>query len=82
VEVVRYCSCVNSTRGYCSHGVGRGPLPKAEQEGGFPSNSCLLYFSSIDYINRPAGHPCLARDPYLLKTLLKTLKKLTNNLPR
>jgi hypothetical protein len=42
--------------------------------GGFlPSNSCLLYFSSIDYINRPADHPYLARDPYLLKTLLKTL---------
>jgi hypothetical protein len=26
--------------------------------GGFlPSNSCLLYFSFIDYINRPAGCP-------------------------
>jgi hypothetical protein len=37
--------------------------------GGFlPSNSCLLYFSSIDYINRSAGCPCLARDLYLLKT--------------
>jgi hypothetical protein len=42
--------------------------------GGFlPSNSCLLYFSFIEYINRPAGRPYLARDPYLLKTLLKTL---------
>jgi hypothetical protein len=74
VEVVRYCSCVNSTRGYCSQDTGRGSLPAAEQEGGgFPSNSCLLYFSFIDYINRPAGRPYLARDPYLLKTLLKTL---------
>jgi hypothetical protein len=42
------------------------------------SNSCLLYFSSIDCINRPTGRPCLARDPYLLKTL----NKLTDNLPR
>jgi hypothetical protein len=64
--------------------VGRGPLPTAEQEEGFlPSNSCLLYFPSIDYINRPADRPYLARDPYLLKTLLKTLNKiLTDNLNR
>jgi hypothetical protein len=48
--------------------------------GGFlPSNSCLLYFSFIDYINRPVGRPYLARDPYLLKTLNKLL---TDNLPR
>jgi hypothetical protein len=61
----------------------RGPVPTAEQRRGFlPSNSCLLYFSSIDYINRPVGRPYLARDPYLLKTLLKTLNKLTDNLPR
>jgi hypothetical protein len=60
--------------------VGRGPLPTAEQEEGFvPSNSCLLYFSSIDYINRPVGRPYLARDPYLLKTLNKLL---TDNLTR
>jgi hypothetical protein len=39
------------------------------REGFLPSNSCLLYFSSVDYINRPAGRPYLARDPYLLKTL-------------
>jgi hypothetical protein len=80
--------------------VGRGPLPTAEQEEGFlPSNSCLLYFlsidyinsqilacfifSSIDYINRPADSPYLAKDPYLLKTLLKTLNKLLiDNLTR
>jgi hypothetical protein len=43
------------------------------REGVFPSNSCLLYFSSIDYINRLASRPYLTRDPYLLKTLLKTL---------
>jgi hypothetical protein len=47
-----------------------------------PSNSCLLYFSSIDYINRPTVRPCLASDPYPLKTLLETLNKLTDNLPR
>jgi hypothetical protein len=48
--------------------------------GGFlPSNSYLLYFSSIDYINKPVGCPYLARDPYLLKTLNKLL---TDNLPR
>jgi hypothetical protein len=56
-----------------------GPLPTAEQEGSFPSNSCLFYFSSIDYINRPAGRSYLARDPYLLKTLNKLL---TDNFPR
>jgi hypothetical protein len=56
-----------------------GSLPTSEQERGFPSNSCLLYFSSIDYINRPVGCPYLARDPYLLKTLNKLL---TDNLPR
>jgi hypothetical protein len=65
--------------------VGRGPLPTVEQEEGF-SPLILAYFisqfSSIDYINRPAGRPCLARDPYLLKTLLKTLNKLTDNLSR
>jgi hypothetical protein len=60
-----------------------GPLPTAKQERVFPSNSCLLCFSSIDYINRSAGCPYLARDPYLLKTLLKTLNKLlTDNLLR
>ena len=55
-----------------------------QARGGFlPYNSCLLYFSSIDYINRPAGCPYLAGDPYLLKTLLKTLNKLlTDNLLR
>jgi hypothetical protein len=48
-----------------------------------PSNSCLLYFSSIDYINMTVGCLYLARDPYLLKTLLKTLNKLLiDNLPR
>jgi hypothetical protein len=58
-----------------AHGLARG--------GFLPSNSCLLYFSSIDYINRPDGRPYLARDPYLLNTLLKTLNKLlTDNLPR
>jgi hypothetical protein len=41
--------------------------------GFLPSNSCIFYFSSIDYINRPADRLYLARDPYLLKTLLKTL---------
>jgi hypothetical protein len=51
--------------GASAHGRARG--------GFLPSNSCLLYFSFIDYINRPAGRPYLARDPYLLKTLLKTL---------
>jgi hypothetical protein len=60
--------------GVSAHGRARG--------GFLPSNSCLLYFSSIDYINRPAGRPCLARDPYLLKTLIKTLNKLIDNLPR
>jgi hypothetical protein len=34
VEVVRYCSRMNSTRGYCSQGAGRGSLPTAEQEEG------------------------------------------------
>jgi hypothetical protein len=54
--------------------VGRGPLPTAEQEEGL-SLLILAYFifSFIDYINRPADRPYLARDPYLLKTLLKTL---------
>jgi hypothetical protein len=60
--------------------VGRGPLPTTKQEEGFfLLIFCLLYFSSIDYITRPAGRPCLARDPYLLKTLNKLL---INNLPR
>jgi hypothetical protein len=60
--------------------AGRGPVPMAEQRRGFlPYNFCLLYFSSIDYINRPVGRPYLARDPYLLKTLNKLL---TDNLPR
>jgi hypothetical protein len=63
VEVVRYCSQ--------GAGWGGGPLPTGEQEG--------FYFSSIDYINRPAGRPYLARDPYLLKTLNKLL---TDNFPR
>jgi hypothetical protein len=56
--------------------TGRRPGASAHgrARGGFlPSNSCLLYFSSIDYINRPAGRLYLARDSYLLKTLLKTL---------
>jgi hypothetical protein len=58
-----------------THGRARG--------GSLPSNSFLLYFSSIDYINRLVGRPYIARDPYLLKTLLKTLNKLlTDNLPR
>ena len=56
--------------GASAHGRARG--------GVFPSNSCLLYFSFIDYINRPVGRPYLARDPYLLKTLNKLL---TDNLP-
>jgi hypothetical protein len=66
-----------------------GPCPRPSKRGGFPFqcrarggvfpfNSCLLYFSSIDYINRPADRPYLARDSYLLKTL----NKLTDNLPR
>ena len=62
--------------------AGRRPGASAHgrARGGFlPSNSCLLYFSSIDYINRPVGHPYLTRDPYLLKTLNKLL---TDNLPR
>jgi hypothetical protein len=67
-------------RGIDGRNVGRGPLPTAKQdEGFFPFNSCLLYFSSIDYINRSVGCPYLARDPYLLKTLNKLL---TDNLPR
>jgi hypothetical protein len=49
------------------------------RRGFLPSNSCLLYFLSIDYINRPVGCPYLARDSYLLKTLNKLL---TDNLPR
>jgi hypothetical protein len=57
--------------GASAHGRARG--------GFLPSNSYLLYFSSIDYINRPVGRPYLARDPYLLKTLNKLL---TDNLPR
>jgi hypothetical protein len=57
--------------GGSAHGRARG--------GFLPSNSCLLYFSSIDYINRPVGRPYLARDHYLLKTLNKLL---TDNLPR
>jgi hypothetical protein len=47
--------------GTSAHGQARGWF--------LPSNSCLLYLSSIDYINRPASRPYLARDPYLLKTL-------------
>jgi hypothetical protein len=65
--------------------IGRRPRVSVHgrARGGFlPSNSCLLYFSSIDYINMPVGHPYLTRDPYLLKTLLKTLNKLTDNLSR
>jgi hypothetical protein len=83
MELVRYCSYVNSTRGYCSQAAGRGQAPGRARGGVFPSNYSLLYFSYIDYINRPAGCPYLARDPYLLKTLLKTLNKLlTDKLPR
>jgi hypothetical protein len=64
---VRDCRGVSMGRN-----VGRGPLPTAEQEEGFSLLIfCLLYFSSIDYINRPARRPYLARDHYLLKTLLK-----------
>jgi hypothetical protein len=63
--------------------VGRGPLPTAEQKEDFSLLILtLLYFSSVEYINRPAGRPCLTRYPYLLKTLLKTLNKLTDNLSR
>jgi hypothetical protein len=62
-------------QGVSAHGRVRGSF--------LTSNSCILYFSSIDYINKSAGRPCLARDPYLLKTLLKTLNKLlTDNLHR
>ena len=57
--------------GASAHGRARG--------GFLHSNSCLLYFSSINYINRLVGRPYLARDPYLLKTLNKLL---TNNLLR
>jgi hypothetical protein len=57
---------------------GGGLCPRRARGGFLPSNSCLLYFSSIYYINRSAGRPCLAKDPYLLKTL----NKLTDNLPR
>jgi hypothetical protein len=64
--------------------VGRGVSTHDRARGGFlPSNSCLLYFSFIDYINSPTGCPYLARDPYLLKTLPKTLNKLlTDNFPK
>jgi hypothetical protein len=63
--------------------TGRGPLPTTEQEEGFSLLILASFiFSSIDYINRPLGRPYIARDPYLLKTLLKTLNKLTDNLPR
>jgi hypothetical protein len=58
---------------FTGHRPGVSARGRARGGGGFPSNSCLLYFSFIDYINRPAGRPYLARDPYLLKTLLKTL---------
>jgi hypothetical protein len=51
-----------------------GAFAHDQARGGFlPYNSCLLYFSSIDYINRLASRPYLTRDLYLLKTLLKTL---------
>jgi hypothetical protein len=49
--------------------VDRGPAHDQARGGFLRSNSCLLYFSSIDYINRPARDPYLARDSYLLKTL-------------
>jgi hypothetical protein len=53
------------------------------RKGFLPSNSCLFYLSSIDYINRSADRPYLARDPYLLKSLQKTLNKLlTDNFSR
>jgi hypothetical protein len=58
--------------------VGRGASAHGRARGGFlSSNFCLLYFSSIDYINRPAGCSYLARDHYLLKPLLK-LSTTTN----
>jgi hypothetical protein len=54
--------------------VDRMDFTTAKQEEGFSLLfSCLLYFSSIDYINRPAGRPYLARDPYLLKALNKLI---------
>jgi hypothetical protein len=56
--------------------VDRGPLPTVEQEGF--SLLILAYFISHPLIICP----CLARDPYLLKTLLKTHNKLTDNFPR
>jgi hypothetical protein len=70
--------------GYRWAGTPAGASAHGRARGGFlPSNACLLYFSSIDYINRPTDRPYLARDPYLFKTLLKTLNKLlTDNLPR
>jgi hypothetical protein len=47
-----------------------GASAHGRAKGGFlPSNSCLLYFSSIDYIIRPVGRPYLARDPYLIISL-------------
>jgi hypothetical protein len=90
--MVHLCSLANclsvmvarSMRDWRGVSMGRERRPGASAHGrargGFlPSNSCLLYFSSIDYINRPVGRPYLARDPYLLKTLNKLL---TDNLPR
>jgi hypothetical protein len=60
--------------------TGRGPLPTAEQEEGF---SLLILTCFISHPLITAGCPYLARDSYLLKTLLKTLNKLlTDNLPR
>jgi hypothetical protein len=60
-------------------GMSAGASAHGRARGGFlPSNFCLLYFSSIDYINRPADRPCLARDPYLLKTLNKLTDNISN----
>jgi hypothetical protein len=56
-----------------------GALPTDERERFISSNSCLLYFSSIDYINKSAVRLYLAKDPYLLKTLNKLI---TDNLLR
>jgi hypothetical protein len=56
-----------------------GSAHRRARERFIPSNSCLLYFSSIDYINKSANRLYLAKDPYLLKTLNKLI---TGNLLR
>jgi hypothetical protein len=45
---VRDCRGVSTRRN-----VGRDLCPQPSKR--IPSNSCLLYLSSIDYINRPVG---------------------------